>query len=749
MTVSGRQIRVPDRLSFKQARWAILVAFSLGLVLSLVQIIVDLSEVQEETDTTVQQVISTVRGSASQAAFEIHKGLAENVLSGLFEYRPIYRAVISVDDGQILANLERDREPGGFAWLAEIAFGEGKTYSVPLFVEPIDKPVGELSVSVDLQLLAQGFFKRSGLVILLGVIRNIALAAVLVALFYVTLTKPLMLIIDRLASTRTKDLAFDPVGVPAAHERDELGVLVRTFNELLAERLRAVDALRESEERFRGLVENSPNAVSLKDVDGRYLLVNEHFETLLRVSRDNVIGKTSGEIFDNAFAQSGIEQDREVIESRQAIAADEQFGDSDRVQNLLTTKFPIFDGDGEVIAVGAVHTDLTDRLEAEEALRQAQKMEVVGQLTGGVAHDFNNLLAIILGNLELVQGAPAGGADFRKQIEMAIRATERGAHMTQRLLAFSRKQALRPVTVDVRKLIQDMQDLLRRSLGETVAIEIVAEAGLWDTEIDPNQLESALLNLAINARDAMPDGGKLTIEASNARLTEVYAAAQVEVEPGQYVLISVSDIGTGMAPAVRDLAFDPFFTTKETGKGTGLGLSMVYGFVKQSGGHIAIDSEVGEGTTFKLYLPRYKGERTAVDKIDQAGQEGTGKGEMILVVEDDADFRSMINNMLQSLGYGVLDSDSARGALVILDDTPNVDLLLTDLVLPGGMSGRVLADRAQDANPDLPVLFMSGYTENAVIHHGRLDEGVELLEKPFRRADLSRAIRKVLDRGPA
>lgn len=389
--------------------------------------------------------------------------------------------------------------------------------------------------------------------------------------------------------------------------------------------------------------------------------------------------------------------------------------------------------------------DITERLRTEEQLRQAQKMEAVGQLTGGVAHDFNNLLAIILGNLELLEDTVVCDDNCRNHIEMAVKATERGAHLTQRLLAFSRKQALQPVPVDAKKLIEDMLDLVRRSLGETIEVEIVASAGLWTTEIDPGQLEGALLNLAINARDAMPDGGKLTIEASNARLSDEYAAAQIEVEPGQYVLVSVSDTGEGMAPEVREQVFDPFFTTKETGKGTGLGLSMVHGFVKQSGGHIAIYSEVGEGTTIKLYLPRFKGKKAAVERRGQANASGSGKGELILVVEDDADLRTMAISMLRSLGYLTLEAGTAKIALEILRETTGVNLLLTDMVLPGGMNGRALADWAREQNPNLPVLYMSGYTKDAIIHQGRVDEQVQLLEKPFRRADIASAVRKALE----
>lgn len=444
---------------------------------------------------------------------------------------------------------------------------------------------------------------------------------------------------------------------------------------------------------------------------------------------------------------------RESIENREAAFAEKRpysfeyriVRPSGEIRVIWGEARPEFDENGEPTMVFGITQDVTEARQRESELRQAQRMEVVGQLTGGVAHDFNNLLAIILGNLELLEDTVVCDDNCRNHIEMAVKATERGADLTQRLLAFSRKQALRPVPVDARKLIQDILDLLRRSLGETIEIEIVVNAGLWATEIDPGQLENALLNLAINARDAMPDGGKLTIEASNARLTDEYAAAQIDVAPGQYVLIAVSDTGSGMAPEVREQVFDPFFTTKEAGKGTGLGLSMVHGFVKQSGGHIAIYSEVGEGTTIKLYLPRYKGKKAALERHKQADEPVSGKAEVILVVEDDADLRTMIINMLQSLGYGVLESGTAKSALDILRETSGVDLLLTDMVLPGGMGGRALADWAREKHSYLPVLFMSGYTEDAIIHHGRLDERVQLLEKPFRKADLARAVRKALE----
>jgi PAS domain S-box-containing protein len=629
-------------------------------------------------------------------------------------------------------------------------------------------------------------------------------------------------------------------------------------------------ALRRSEARFRGLFENSANAISLKDVTGRYLLVNPQFETLMGLRGETVIGKTSNEIFDRAFAESGMEQDREAIDRKQTVRTDELFDRGDRTLRFLTTKFPIFGEDGEVIAVAGVHTDLTERMEAEDALRQresdyrqlvelspdavivqcdgrivlanrsatamfgagsveamigrdslsivhpdfrdlifglrshvleqqstvaptptrhlrldgisfdseftagpiewngrpatinlirdvserkiteqqlqqALKMEAVGQLTGGVAHDFNNLLAIILGNAELLSAMV--GKEHKAEVEPVIRAARRGADLTRRLLAFSRRQVLEPKIINAHGIVTDMIGLLRRTLGEDIEIATLSESDLWSCEIDPAQFENALVNLAVNSRDAMPDGGKLTIQTANVRLDHG-AAARAEVTPGQYVLVSISDTGKGMTPEVREKVFDPFFTTKDVGKGTGLGLSMIYGFVKQSGGHVAIDSKVGEGTTVELYLPRSEGEQMAVENRRDADGVVHGAGEVVLVVEDDADMRAMTIAMLRSLGYGVLEAATAKGALEILEKDDGVNLLLTDVVLPGGSSGRALAEKARKRAPDLAVLHMSGYTEDTITRHGRLDEGVRLLRKPFHKTEIARAVRSALESVP-
>jgi PAS domain S-box-containing protein len=395
----------------------------------------------------------------------------------------------------------------------------------------------------------------------------------------------------------------------------------------------------------------------------------------------------------------------------------------------------------------------THELEAaHEALRQAQKMEAVGQLTGGIAHDFNNLLTVVTGNIDMANRALAGSGNSdvraRRALDNAMKGAERAAALTQRLLAFSRRQPLAPKQIEVDRLVLGMSDLLNRSLGEIVELEIVTSPGLWRIEADPNQLESALLNLAVNARDAMPKGGKLTIETANIRLEESYAATHAEVSPGQYVVISVTDTGTGMSKETISRVFEPFYTTKEVGKGSGLGLSMVYGFVKQSGGHVNIYSEENHGTTVKVYLPRLLTEDSPDEQAHMTpGLERSRRRETVLVVEDDDDVRAYTVECLRELGYRVLEAhDGVSGLRLIERQTDPIDLLFTDIVMPN-MTGRELAEQARRVQPGLKVLYTSGYTRDAIIHGGRLESGVEMIAKPFTYQALGQQIRDVLDRG--
>jgi signal transduction histidine kinase len=398
-----------------------------------------------------------------------------------------------------------------------------------------------------------------------------------------------------------------------------------------------------------------------------------------------------------------------------------------------------------------LQTQIAVREKVEEALRQAQKMEAIGQLTGGVAHDFNNLLQVILGNLERLERratnpAAAPANDTQRLIAAAMRAAGRAAVLTQRLLAFSRRQPLAPKPLDVNRLVVALSDLLTRTLGESIRVETVLAGGLWRAFADENQLENALLNLAVNARDAMPAGGKLSVETRNVQLDEAEANAQDDVQAGDYVLISVTDTGSGMTKEVLARAFDPFFTTKDIGQGTGLGLSQVYGFVRQSGGRVRIESEPGQGTTVKLYLPRMMVVPTVADAPPPRPVPGGARSETILVVEDEDDVRSFTRDTLRDLGYGVREAIDGQSALRILEAEPGLRLLFTDVGLPGGLDGRQLAEEARRRRPGLKVLFTTGYARDAIVHHGRLDPGVELIPKPFTEADVANKVREMLDR---
>ncbi len=387
------------------------------------------------------------------------------------------------------------------------------------------------------------------------------------------------------------------------------------------------------------------------------------------------------------------------------------------------------------------------RSKVEEQLRQVHKMEAVGQLTGGIAHDFNNMLAVVMGGLSLLQRKLARGeTDVERFVEAAMDGAQRAAALTQRLLAFSRQQALSPEPLLLNKLVAGMSELLERTLGEHVKVETALAAGLWRIKADPAQLENAILNLAVNARDAMPGGGRLTIETQNAFLDDAYAR-DYAIAAGQYVLIAVADTGAGMPAEVIAKAFDPFFTTKGAGKGTGLGLSQVYGFVRQSGGHVKIYSEPGVGTSVKIYLPRLYGEAAATEQTKRLANIHRGvRSEIILVVEDDERVRAVSVEALSELGYGVVEASSPSQALRMLDEGQEVTLLFTDVVMPD-MSGRQLADRVRAKRPTLKVLYTTGYTPNAIVHNGMLDPGTNLLTKPFSIEELAGKIRKILDEG--
>ena len=547
--------------------------------------------------------------------------------------------------------------------------------------------------------------------------------------------------------TLMHDLAGNPVGVASIGqditEARKAEKLIRDSNETLA---RSMAQTRASEERLRRIFEMVPDPLSIVDmVTGTYLDVSRSWEEQTGFSRDEVIGRSPKEIFH--YTDDDLRQLFEMAE-----AAATNGGRRQTREWQLRRK----DGSLRTFAISAstlesgaqrvglwLSRDVTERKALEEQLRQSQRMEAIGKLTGGVAHDFNNLLGVISGSLELIDEALVGQPDIREMLQAPMRATHRGATLTRSLLAFSRQQPLAPRVVDINGLVREVTELVRRTVTESIEIELVT-AATWPCEADPGQLQNALLNLIVNAQDAMPEGGRLTIETGEA-VFDGGSAAQAGIDPGEYVMVAVSDTGTGMPPDVVARVFEPFFTTKGLDKGTGLGLSMVYGFVQQSRGHVRVQSEVGHGTTVRIYLPR-----SAVDVERRAAPVAAidaqlRGGETVLMVEDDTDMRELVGLMLHKLGYQVLAASAAPEALSRLRKTKQVSLLLTDVVLRGDMNGRQLAEAALRLRPDLRVLYMSGYTEDAILHHGRLDRGVHVLQKPFSKDELAAKLRELLD----
>ncbi|APO52033.1 histidine kinase [Bradyrhizobium sp. CCBAU 45394] len=508
----------------------------------------------------------------------------------------------------------------------------------------------------------------------------------------------------------------------------------------VTERKRAEMALnREIEERQR-IFETSQDLILVTDGFGNFIQVSPSVKDILGFSPDDMVGHSAIEF----IHPDDLEKTRSEMRAARRGAVKRSF------------EARYYHYDGHEVTLNWMGTwsepvrrhffigrDLTEKQAAEAQLRQVQKMDSIGQLTGGVAHDFNNVLTVITGTIGILADAVADRPELAAITKLIDDAAERGAQLTKHLLAFARKQPLQPREIDVNALTLEAAKLLHPTLGEQITIMPQLTEDAWPTLVDPGQLSTAILNLALNARDAMPDGGTLVLETRNVFLDDGYASMNPDIVAGNYVMIAVSDTGTGIPADLIERVFDPFFTTKEVGKGTGLGLSMVFGFVKQSGGHIKIYSEEGHGTSVKIYLPRSTGvQETEFEALQNAPV--AGGSEKILIVEDDALVRQYVVTQIKSLGYAALEAANAADALTIIDADKDIDLLFTDVIMPGAMNGRQLADEAARRRPDLKTLFTSGYTENAIVHHGRLDSGVLLLAKPYRKSELAKMLRTAL-----
>ena len=560
--------------------------------------------------------------------------------------------------------------------------------------------------------------------------------------------------IGREVSGQRKDGSSFPMDLAVGEAiQDGESIFVGIIHDL-TERERAGKALREGAARLKAVVDTAVDGVILIDARGRILTFNPACERLFKFQAHEVIGQNVKMLMPAPYRAEHDGYLKNFHETRvpKIIGIGREVTGQRKDGSTFPMELSVGEAiqDGESIFVGIIH-DLTGRKKTEEQLVQAQKMETVGQLSGGIAHDFNNLLTVIIGNSEFLAEELEAQPDLQQLAEDIGKAGERGAELTQRLLAFSRRQMLSPIEFDCNDLLDSMHKLLRRTMREDIEIKVDFDAEIPLAFADPAQLEPVILNLALNAQDAMVDGGRLTITTAGASLDEEYQALHPEVRPGEYVVIAVTDTGEGMPKQVLDRVFEPFFTTKEVGKGNGLGLSMVYGFAKQSNGHVSIDSEPGLGTTVRMYLPaRPKKMPTPPPRErTEENQASAGSAGTVLVVEDDPFLRSHAVRCLQNFGYTVIAAVDGKDALLKLGSDVRIDVLFTDIVMPGGVNGWELADLAQRARPGLPVLLTSGYALETLIKHGRANDGSPVLTKPYRKADLARHLLKALDAAAA
>ncbi|MGE0735079.1 MAG: ATP-binding protein [Alphaproteobacteria bacterium] len=696
-----------------------------------------------------QRLIDLMRYPASLAAYRLDERFAGSIAEGMFRNPAVLQVSITDDFGHVLVDRRRSAENSDWRALSDSLFGEIRTHTEPLLHNTTMQRVGYLAVTFDPLVPATEFFNRLVRSLTISMVDIAAIMAILLLVTNAMTTRRLAGIANQLKAIDPSSPGQHRIAESRRYAKDEIDQLIAAINALLRNTdQRTTDLLL----RDRAL-ESIAQGVVIADArrPGNPLVY-------ANPAMESITGYTVAESVDlPSRVLSGEALDPHAGERlRAAIAAGAPF--RDEVMRLRKdgkwiwvdlSVAPLRDATGVPTHWVLIQSEVTERRNLESQLRQAQKMEAVGQLTGGVAHDFNNLLTVILGNAAMLAEKLADNPKLRGLAEMIRMAGDRGAALTRRLLAFARRQALRPANVDVTKLLLEFEPLLRRSVGETIDLKWSAQPDLRLAHVDPAQLESALVNLAINARDAMPDGGTLAIEASNVELDNLFARESPDVKPGSYVLVAVSDTGSGMTPDVQERAFEPFFTTKDVGKGSGLGLSMVYGFLKQSGGHAKIYSEPGHGTVVKLFLPVADAGAANVASAQPAASLPRGNGELVLMVDDDDLVRAHVKEQLDSLGYRVVVASNGREALQRIEDNLAIDLLFTDVVMPGGINGLQLSQKARERVPDLRVLFTSGYTENAVANMGELGADAMLLDKPYRLHDLATKIRAALDRPKA
>ncbi|MDJ0608156.1 MAG: ATP-binding protein [Kiloniellales bacterium] len=739
----------------------------IGTVLTAITAAVTWVKISEErrqlTEALYSRLADLSTGQAlalSNSVWDLNRDNAKTIMQGLAQHPDFVAATVTDEKSRVFVAL-RAKDAMRLPVVSQ-------TTDIVLKEQSSTKTIGSLELSLSLDRLRQAQEQALIDAIVLGFAQLFAVL-VAVGLGLRTVVKPLTSITDTMVSVAAGHL--DPP-MPFVDRQDQVGAVaraVRSLRDMAVDHRKAKEALERaqseleqrveertrelhaSEKRFRDYAEASGDWFWETDADLRFTYMSGAVERILGVPPEWHYGMTREELLSKDHDKAAWAQHKKTLLERKPFRNFVYYrvGEGIKPHWLSINGIPVFDDSGTFIGYRGTGADITAQKRAElklhaseEQLRQAQKMQAIGQLTGGVAHDFNNLLAVIRGNLEILAGK---SGEKEPRVQAMFRAIGRGAELTQRLLAFSLRQSLSPRPIDLAGMVEEMSELLARTLGEGVTIETIAAEDLKPALADQGQVENALVNLAINARDAMSGSGKLTIECSNARLDQSYVARNPEVDAGDYVVLAVSDTGQGMTQKVLEHAVEPFFTTKKVGEGSGLGLSTVYGFAKQSGGHLAIYSEQGLGTTVKLYLP-LADQAPQKPKVQPVAPEPSGRGELILIVEDDEEVRKVAASIVQSLGYEVMDVADASEALALLQQDLPIALVLSDVVLPGGMSGPEMADEARIKHPDLQFVFISGYPAEAARRNGSIGSDRVLLNKPFDQRALAVALRQALDK---
>ncbi|MGB7286434.1 MAG: response regulator [Salaquimonas sp.] len=744
------------------SRWAVSVAIALGIFTSIIEATFDYFDEVKKVDLLSKDILLAAKPSAGEATYQIDTTLAEEVLRGIFTYNFIRSTKIVDDFDKELASSSRNHSDTG-SEIGKYLFGEiYNSYQIDLENPDKTRKTGYLQIVVDKNIALGDFYKRSIFNLLIGCLKNALLLLVLFFLFSRFIDRPLISLISNIEKVNPKKPEPISFVIDTDDSENEIRKLEGATNRLLLASQQHVADLVETQHKLQmNELKLNDFAVAASDwfweIDHqrKIVSVSDRFFELSGRRKEDIIGRTIEKVA--PMDESNLAEFKKL---RQFIGRQLPFREKSMSINRAdgsiiyasVSGIPYYLEDGSFGGYRGIGTDKSrlvrsekERLRLSEDLQHSQKLRAIGQLSGGISHDFNNLLAVIMGNLELVTLEKNLSKKASGYLKMAIDASSRGAQLTRRLLAYSRQQPLSPEAIKPESLLYSLEDMLHRTIGEHIEIEFIVGGGLWRCQADPQELETVILNLAINARDAMPKGGKLTIEAFNAQLEYEKEDSQDGVQPGQYVCFGLTDTGMGMDNSTLERAFEPYFTTKPTGVGTGLGLSMAFGFAKQSNGHIKIGSKLGKGTTVKLFLPR------TMEHVEDRDQDigvvlDSKKLEKlkVLLVEDQDDVRHSVRSQLEHLGCKVTDVDNSTAALVKCQENDNYDVILLDVVLPDLLNGTDLSDALLEVSPDSKVIFMSGYTDEPIVKKGQSEVSARLLQKPFTSIELASAMINVL-----